>query len=99
MKVGNLTFINICGPINLVCGPTCCGNILMWALCYGIFGGFFIGMTYGNRKTWSDAVETTLWSLIGVVTFCFFYLILSDPGVPNQIIRAARGDSAITSGF
>ena len=83
MKVGKLTFINICGPFNIVCGPSCCSNLVMWIVCYGIFGGFFIGMTFGNRETWSTPIEISLWTLIGLVTLSFFYLTLSDPGVPT----------------
>ena len=98
MKVGKLTFVNICGPLKLVCGPGCCGNLVMWFICYGLFGGFFIGMTIGMDDM-SKPIESIMWSLIAVVSFCFFYLILSDPGVPNQILKAARGDTSVVGGI
>ena len=88
VKVGNLTFVSICGLFDLVIGPNPCMGVAASLCMYSICGGVLFGLTF----TINDQVgETIAWVLIAISTLTYLALCLSSPGIPTQIVMSAKG--------
>ena len=88
VKVGNLTFVPICGLFNLVIGPNPCMCLAASLCMYGLCGGMLLGLTFSMD---SGVGKTIIWIMIGLNSLLFMCLCLSSPGIPSQIVSSAKG--------
>ena len=92
MKVGNLDFVSCCGMFHVVMGPNPC-SCMGAAICmYGCCGGMLIGIAAAMD---SGIIQTIIWTLISLNTLVFLWLCLSSPGIPPQIMQAAKGHGQV----
>ena len=79
MKIGNLTFLGVCGGLfYIVLGANPCACLASTMCMYAICGGVLIGMAY----TMEGVMATIIWILIFWNSFIFLWLCISNPGVP-----------------
>ena len=87
MKVGNLHFTRFFGCFNIVMGANPClclgASLCMYTLAGAMLIGFAVAMPAGILKT-------IVWAIIVWDSLTFLFLCLSNPGVPKQIVDAAR---------
>ena len=87
MKVGNLHFTRFFGCFNIVVGPSPCMQLGATMCMYCLTGAMLIGFAFAMPE---GTMKTIMWAMIGLISFIFFCLSLSNPGVPRQIVEAAR---------